>query len=154
MKVMNSLIKSLKLANHLILLSCSPQRNHSTKLGLQVNCQVSIPAARSQRAQKSKRKVRTKGIKVYISCKDNQKRPKGQPVSRKREEMLACKSGLKWTNPVEIFWNFTDNHLNFSSIVTLGYLRKIYINPTFSRYTLHNLQGQVLQTHFLALVSN
>ena len=66
MKVMNSLTKSLKLANHLILLSCSPQRNHSTKLALQVNCQVSIPAARSQRAQKSKRKVRKKGIKVYI----------------------------------------------------------------------------------------
>ena len=63
MKMTNSYIKSLKFANHLILtislphttLPCHRQKNHSSKLNLQINCQVSIPAARYRRKRKSRR---------------------------------------------------------------------------------------------------
>ena len=56
---------------------------------------------------------------------------------------------------MEIFWDFTDQHLNLSFFAKLCYLQEIYKNPTFRRYTaLRNLHGQVLQTHWLTLLLN
>ena len=46
-----------------------------------------------------------------------------------------------------MFWDFTDKHLNVSVFAKLVYLPKVYENPTFWRYALHNLYGQTLQIH-------
>ena len=97
MKMINSYIKSLQLAKDLILrshqiphspLPCSRQRNHSTKLALQINCQVSTTVATSQKAQK-KNKARKKWIKVNTSCKNNQKPPEGWTVSKNHKKTFT-----------------------------------------------------------------
>ena len=78
--MIDSYIKYLKLANHLILtipssptlpapLPCSRQRNYSFKLDLQINCQVSIPAATSQKAQKSNGKDRENRLRLILAVK-------------------------------------------------------------------------------------
>ena len=68
--------------------------------------------------------------------------------------MLTHKSGLKRATPLQFSWDFADQDLNLIFFVKLGYLQKIYKNPTFWRYSLQNLLGQILQTHWLALLLN
>ena len=61
MKIMNFHISSLKLATNFTAVtqssptqtfSCSGQRNHLSKLALQISCKVSIPNARNKKAQR------------------------------------------------------------------------------------------------------
>ena len=68
--------------------------------------------------------------------------------------MLTYKSWFKRPTPVEVLWDFTGQYLNLSFCAKLGYLQKIYKNHTFWRYTLHNLNEQVLQTHCLTFLLN
>ena len=93
-------------------------------------------------------------MKVKTSFKNIQNLPEGCPVSSKCEEMLADKSALKRATPVEIFGDFTDQHLNLNFFSNLGYLQKIYKNLSFGRYPLHNQHGQVLQAHCLKFLLN
>ena len=45
--------------------------------------------------------------------------------------MLTQKFGLKPAAPEDVFCEFTHQHLNLSFFAKLGYLQKIYKNPTF-----------------------
>ena len=58
-----------------------------------------------------------------------------------------CRNAL-----IKFFRDSTDQNSKF--LAKLGSSWKIYKNSTFSKYTLHNLHGQVLQTHCLTLLLN
>ena len=118
-KMINCYIKSLKLANHLILTvwssprrpsPYSQQRNLSTKVALQISCQLSIPAAGLQKAQTSTEKVREKWLKYFRRA---EKHPKTRRLtkSKKHEEILTCRSGFKNMILVEIFRESTNQYL-------------------------------------------
>ena len=75
MKIINSYIKSLKLANHFILTVPSNPKL-STSLQPTVNPFLHQPQDH-RKQQKSNRKVRKKYIKVNTTCKNIENQPEG-----------------------------------------------------------------------------
>ena len=57
-------------------------------------------------------------------------------------------------NPSGNFLRLHKPAFKLSFFVKLRYLQKIYKNPTVLRNALHNLHGQILQTHCLLLHLN
>ena len=81
---------------------------------MQVNYQISIPAARSQKVQKSNGKIGKEWEKKEeeqvkwkkkVADKTSKNHKNTNPYQRntEREEILTYKSGLKKATPVEIF---------------------------------------------------
>ena len=69
-----------------------------------------------------------------------------------RKKILRQVFTVKCSN--KIFQRFYKSAFNSKFLAKLCSSWKNYKNPTFCKYTLHNLHGQVLQTHCLTLLLN
>ena len=69
-----------------------------------------------------------------------------------RKKILRQVFTVKCSN--KIFQRFYKSAFNSKFLAKLCSSWKNYKNPTFCKYTLHNLHGQVLQTHCLTLFLN